>query len=146
MAVEPNLNSTSERVLVETSDALNQADIIVFLVSHSEFKELKLESSKINFKLYSYNEKNKDWEYVQQFISHKIKDKTTAYNITGKYETFIEHYKIFEKLNTQKVKIVFETNSENIIAIRELNFNFDRTKDLDYVIRKVEERFLEIQN
>ena len=46
MAVEPNLNSTSERVLVETSDALNQADIIVFLVSHSEFKELKLESSK----------------------------------------------------------------------------------------------------
>tara|TARA_B110000114_G_C14723037_1_gene250038 strand:- start:110 stop:283 length:174 start_codon:yes stop_codon:yes gene_type:complete len=46
LAVEPNLNSTSERVLVETSDALNQADIIVFLVSHSEFKELKLESSK----------------------------------------------------------------------------------------------------
>ena len=103
-------------------------------------------SSKINFKLYSYNEKNKDWEYVQQFISHKIKDKTTAYNITRKYETFIEHYKIFEELNTQKVKIVFETNSENIIAIRELNFNFDRTKDLDYVIKKVEERFLEIQN
>lgn len=46
LAVEPNLNSTSERVLVETSDALNQADIIVFLVSHSDFKSLKIEKSK----------------------------------------------------------------------------------------------------
>ena len=26
------------------------------------------------------------------------------------------------------------------------DINFDRTKDLDYVIKKVEERFLEIQN
>jgi|TARA_B110000090_G_scaffold134721_1_gene148282 UDP-N-acetyl-D-mannosaminuronic acid dehydrogenase len=46
LAVEPNLTSSHDRVLVETSEALNQADIIVFLVSHSEFKELKLESSK----------------------------------------------------------------------------------------------------
>ena len=46
LAVEPNLNSTSERVLVETSDALNQADIIVFLVSHSDFKSLKIDKTK----------------------------------------------------------------------------------------------------
>ena len=44
LAVGPNLNS--ERVLVETSDALNQADIIVFLVSHSDFKSLKIDKTK----------------------------------------------------------------------------------------------------
>jgi len=102
-------------------------------------------SSKINFKLYSYNEESEDWDYVQQFIPREIKDKVTAYNITGEFETFIEHYKIFEELNAQKVKIVFEANSENIIAIRELNFNFDRTEELNYLIKKVDARFLEIQ-
>ena len=46
LAVEPNLNSTSARLLVETSEAINQADIIVFLVSHSGFKTLIIEDSK----------------------------------------------------------------------------------------------------
>jgi len=46
LAVEPNLTSSLDRVLVETSEAIKQADIIVFLVSHSDFKDLKLESSK----------------------------------------------------------------------------------------------------
>jgi UDP-N-acetyl-D-mannosaminuronic acid dehydrogenase len=46
LAVEPNLISGPNRVLVETSEAIKQADIIVFLVSHSEFKNLKLDNSK----------------------------------------------------------------------------------------------------
>ena len=46
LAVEPNLVSNTERVLVETSEALKQADIIVFLVSHSHFKTLKIEETK----------------------------------------------------------------------------------------------------
>lgn len=46
LAVEPNLTSSADRVLVETSEAIKQADIIVFLVSHSHFKELKLDNSK----------------------------------------------------------------------------------------------------
>jgi UDP-N-acetyl-D-mannosaminuronic acid dehydrogenase len=46
LAVEPNLTSDPNRVLVETSEAIKQADIIVFLVSHSDFKDLKLDNSK----------------------------------------------------------------------------------------------------
>ena len=46
LAVEPNLTSDPNRVLVETSEAIKQADIIVFLVSHSDFKDLKLDNTK----------------------------------------------------------------------------------------------------
>ena len=46
LSVEPNLSSNPDRILVETLEAIKQADIIVFLVSHSNFKELKLEKSK----------------------------------------------------------------------------------------------------
>jgi len=46
LAVEPNLNTTPERILVETSDALNQGDILVFLVSHSDFKALEIDEAK----------------------------------------------------------------------------------------------------
>ena len=35
------LGTYPNRVLVETSEAIKQADIIVFLVSHSDFKDLK---------------------------------------------------------------------------------------------------------
>ena len=46
LAVEPNLSSCDKINLVEQSIALNQADIIVFLVSHSDFKHLNIEDNK----------------------------------------------------------------------------------------------------
>jgi UDP-N-acetyl-D-mannosaminuronic acid dehydrogenase len=45
--VEPNLQESTSIEITNTSSALEQADIIVFLVSHSEFKNLKLPNNKI---------------------------------------------------------------------------------------------------
>lgn len=46
LAVEPNLVSNEKRKLTNTNQALQQADIIVFLVSHSEFKTLEIDKTK----------------------------------------------------------------------------------------------------
>ena len=46
LAVEPNLVSNQKRKLTNTNQALQQADIIVFLVSHSEFKTLEIDKTK----------------------------------------------------------------------------------------------------
>ena len=98
-------------------------------------------SKDVNFKLYAYDEDTNEWKYVQQFITQQIKDKVTSYNKTGNYETFIEHYKIFEHLETRKVKLIFEASGENVIALREINFIYDRSKDLDYLMGLVNNKF-----
>jgi len=51
LSVEPNIEASCLRKLTSTPDALQQADIIVFLVEHKEFKGLKVDNSKeiINF-------------------------------------------------------------------------------------------------
>ena len=46
LAVEPNLVSNEKRKLIDTNQALQQADILVFLVSHSEFKTLEIDKTK----------------------------------------------------------------------------------------------------
>jgi hypothetical protein len=97
-------------------------------------------SKDVNFKLYSFDEDTKEWKYVQQFIANEIKDNVRAYNKTGNYETYIEHYKIFENADTRKIKLVFDASTEKIIAIREVNFVYDRSNDLDYLIKKMDEK------
>jgi len=42
LAVEPNLKSSDEFVLIEDTKAINDADIIVFLVGHDEFKGIRI--------------------------------------------------------------------------------------------------------
>ena len=46
LAVEPNINSFDEFVIVDYKKAINDADIIVFLVSHKEFKDIVVDSDK----------------------------------------------------------------------------------------------------
>ena len=45
--VEPNINSHKVFKLTHYSDAINNADIIVFLVAHQEFKTLELGGDKV---------------------------------------------------------------------------------------------------
>ena len=45
--VEPNLQESQGLEITNTSQAINSADIIVFLVSHSEFKSLEIPKDKI---------------------------------------------------------------------------------------------------
>ena len=45
--VEPNINDHKVFKLTNFKDAVDKADIIVFLVAHNEFKELKIKSQKI---------------------------------------------------------------------------------------------------
>jgi UDP-N-acetyl-D-mannosaminuronic acid dehydrogenase len=47
LSVEPNLESESTRELTSGSEALQQADIIVFLVAHKQFKDLTISKNKI---------------------------------------------------------------------------------------------------
>ena len=47
LSVEPNLETDSTRELTSVSEALTKADILVYLVAHSEFKNLKIEENKI---------------------------------------------------------------------------------------------------
>ena len=42
LPVEPNLKSSNEFNLIHTEDAINKADIIVFLVAHDEFKDISI--------------------------------------------------------------------------------------------------------
>ena len=46
LAVEPNIENFSEFDIVDYKDAINQADVIVFLVGHSEFKVLDISAHK----------------------------------------------------------------------------------------------------
>ena len=46
LAVEPNLTTCENRVLTDYNEAINKADIIVYLVSHSEFKNLETDPNK----------------------------------------------------------------------------------------------------
>ena len=98
------------------------------------------QSVNVNFDLYAPNNATNEWELVQKFDTKHIKDRVAGYNETGKYETFIEHYKIFEPLNSQKLKVSYHADVNNIIAIRELDFNYERTKDLDYVLSKIRDK------
>ena len=45
--VEPNINDHKVFKLTNFNDAIDKADIIVFLVAHDEFKDLKIKSQKI---------------------------------------------------------------------------------------------------
>ena len=45
--VEPNIDSHSVYKLTGFKEAINKADIVVFLVGHEEFKTLKLPSDKV---------------------------------------------------------------------------------------------------
>lgn len=42
LPVEPNLKTSDEFTLVDDEEAINEADIIVFLVSHDEFKGIRI--------------------------------------------------------------------------------------------------------
>jgi len=47
LAVEPNIDSFSEFDIVDYKDAVNQADVIVFLVGHQEFSSLEILNKKV---------------------------------------------------------------------------------------------------
>jgi len=46
LAVEPNVDSFAEFEIIDYKKAIKDADIIVYLVAHSEFKDLKIDNSK----------------------------------------------------------------------------------------------------
>ncbi len=46
LAVEPNIKSFDEFPIVDYHDAIEEADIIVFLVSHKEFHEIEIDANK----------------------------------------------------------------------------------------------------
>ena len=49
IAVEPNLKSHKSIVLTDYNEAVKQADIVVYLVAHNEFKELPVKRKILDF-------------------------------------------------------------------------------------------------
>jgi len=47
LEIEPNLRAESDRALTSVSEAIQKADIIVYLVAHKDFKGLKINRNKI---------------------------------------------------------------------------------------------------
>ena len=47
LAVEPNIEQFDEFEIIEYNKALKEADIVVFLVSHNEFKDLEIQDKKV---------------------------------------------------------------------------------------------------
>jgi UDP-N-acetyl-D-mannosaminuronic acid dehydrogenase len=47
MVVEPNVKNHKDLQLTEYRDAVKQADIIVFLVAHKEFRLMKINEGKL---------------------------------------------------------------------------------------------------
>ena len=99
-------------------------------------------SSEIEFELYALNEDTGKWQLKQKFIPKLIKDKASAYNITGNFETFIESFKIHEEVNTSKIKLKFKTDLDHIIAFREINFLYDRNEDIEFLLKEVEKEII----
>jgi len=49
LAVEPNINSHNDLEIYDFKTAIEIADIVVFLVAHKEFKELKIQGEILDF-------------------------------------------------------------------------------------------------
>lgn len=97
-------------------------------------------SSNVKFDLLFFDEKSKEWYLVQRFDPLDIKDSFSAYHKTGKYKTFIKHFKIFEETNARKIKLIFHTDKENVIALRELDIVYDRSEDIEYLLSQMEKK------
>jgi UDP-N-acetyl-D-mannosaminuronic acid dehydrogenase len=46
IAVEPNIKSHPEFEIVDYKEAIENADIVVFLVSHKEFQDIEIDQTK----------------------------------------------------------------------------------------------------
>ena len=55
--VEPNINSHSVYKLTDYKEAIEKADIIVFLVAHDEFKNMEINNGKILLDFCGINKK-----------------------------------------------------------------------------------------
>jgi len=47
LAVEPNIDSYNEFEIVDYKRAIEEGDIIIFLVAHREFKTLKIRNKRV---------------------------------------------------------------------------------------------------
>lgn len=103
-------------------------------------------SKNVNFEIYRFDSNSHKWVYVEKISPKFNRDKISVYNKTGKYETFIEHFKIHEDLFGEKIKIVFKADAENIIALRNINFIFDRQEDLDDLLKLTDKRIEQRQS
>lgn len=123
------------------------ADLVIdFGQFRSNIKGLTLyhvndKSKDVPFTIYVRKDEHSEWQLVQNFEPKYVKDKISIFNQTGNFETYVEHFKIVEPANGTQVKIAFDATAENIIALRNLNFIFDRTADIEQLQKAVKEHY-----
>lgn len=128
------------------SSHLKSELVIDFGKQREKFRGLTLfhineKSKDVDFDLYALDEHSEEWRLVQRFQPKFIKDKISIYNKTGNFETFVEHFKIMENADARKLKIIFNASPENIIAIRNINFIFDRSEELEHLVKVVDAHY-----
>lgn len=98
------------------------------------FFSIKKNTSPDNFNIYVENGGN--WRLVAE--SSKIKKTSKYYYKTGNYETYIDTYFFNTKFEGSSIKIEFLENSNtNLITLRELNISFDRSNDIESMLKNI---------
>lgn len=101
------------------------------------FYAINEESLPDKYDIYIYEENN----WVKSFSSEAIIKIDKKYYKTGNYETYIETHFFPKKLQSQKLKIVFNSSKKgNLITLREINIHFNREKELNYILKEIKNR------
>ena len=109
--------------------------IYAFTLYHASEK-----SKNVDFEIYRWSEDLNKWIYTEKITPKFNRDKISVYNKTRNFETYIEHFKVHEPLFGEKIKIKFYPDSENVIALRHVNFIYDRSENLNYLLKFIEKR------
>lgn len=98
------------------------------------FFSIKENASPHHFKVYV--KQQNDWKFVCD--SDQITMRNQNYYLTNKYETFISTYFLPKTTYGSALKIEFtDSNSSNLIALREINILYDRKDEVETIINKL---------
>jgi hypothetical protein len=86
-----------------------------------------------NFEIYIFN----DNEWIKIINSSEVNYSYIRKYKTGNYETYIKGYPIEKTNKGTKLKIKFLGNSKNLVTLREINVHYDRTEELDQILKLV---------
>lgn len=127
-------NKFPTELIVEFPDEKRKIEAISFF-SISE------QTAPRNFKVYVMG-KDIKWNLVTEGFKMRMRNRN--YYLTGNYETFIDTYYFPQLTSGNAVKIEFlDARGSNIVALREINIQYDRTDELNRLIGRVKRREME---
>jgi hypothetical protein len=119
-------NSISSHVVSEESELKNIEAITFYAISE--------DSSPRNFEIY-YLDKDNNW--IKYCEAYQLRKRCRNYYKTDNFETFIDTYYFPSIIYAKELRIKFlDFRNDEMVALREINVYFDRTKELDFIEQK----------